>query len=176
MKQVLIFLFSLSIFGSHAMAKPTATSREGVLKKYSLDELDSAANLLKVAIDQGQDKKNAHFCNLKAGEAKNLTMPLKDLIDVKTKIFLDANKGKSVSLGFKNQDCDGECHCGLYSSVLDTGQQRGDTLTDNDLKYLSMAQTKASTQGSYQSVACAYRSKWVCSSALLKYLRGHATK
>src|SRR5438270_564023 len=88
----------------------SAITREEILKTYTLEQLDGAANTLKVVID------GTKLCQLSAKEAGQLILPLHDLIDASTK----SKAGSYRSELMRWESCDRGCHCGAYAALLET--------------------------------------------------------
>lgn len=130
---------------------------------YSLEELDAAALVLRTAVDGDQR------CGLSAKEAETLLAPLHYRIDRKLEQERKNLPLKGDRLS-RAQKCEKTCHCGIYSSLLETpsGEPRAQSELHQQLEKKAMKQSRA------QSSQCASRQKWFCGSNLLKFLKREA--
>ena len=124
----------------------------------SLTQLNSAANVLRVVIDEGS------FCGLKASEAKNLIQPLHAMLDQEIQ---KVRNPKSYLQ--KQSHCELTCECGLASDVLE--RIPSEKLSAQERESLSSIQSKASGMTGEQALACAHKNTWFCKSPLLADLR-----
>ena len=130
-------------------------------KGRSLSQLNAAANVLRVVIDEGT------FCGLKAEEAKDLIEPLHAMLDQEIQKI-----GKPEKYFQGQTHCDQNCECGLVVDILERVSL--EKLSKNEKSSLAMIQAKASQMTGAQAVACARRNTWFCKSPLLKELRKQA--
>lgn len=164
---------------SHAM-----TSDE-ISAKYSIVELNSAANLLKVIVDEAgakpTDDKGSDLigCSLTGRQAGTMTMPLKFLIDQQlrseTESYQADPRNYAIEKGFET--CASNCACGVLSDVVNAADEavlpRGNSarLHARNKQRLSL---KATHQTARDSLACARKQSWFCSSDLKAYLEKEA--
>jgi hypothetical protein len=164
---------------SHAM-----TSDE-IAAKYSIVELNSAANLLKVIVDEAGEKptddKGTDLigCALTGRQAGTMTMPLKFLIDQQlrneTESYQADPRNYAVEKSFET--CASHCACGVLSDIVNAADEsalpRGNSsrLHARNKQRLSL---KAKHQTNRDSLACARKQSWFCSSDLKTYLEKEA--
>ena len=162
-----------------------AATREDVVAKYSIVELDAAANLLKVVIDESGGKLNDDKgtdvvgCPLTGKQATTMTMPVKSLIDQQMKSESESYqtdpKNYAIEKGFET--CAATCSCGVLSDVVngadETALPPGSSgrLQARNKQRLSM---KASHQTARDSLSCARKQSWFCGSDLKAYLEKEA--
>ncbi len=155
--------------GKGASAKGSAPLSEGsVLRSHSLEQLDSAANLLMRAADG-----KSACAGVSSDEAKVLILPLRALLDQKTESYLSSHRKGRVSSPAWPKNCARDCHCGLYSSLL---EKAGDVrLTADDRVVLKSVSSRAESVSAAELDACGSRAaKSFCSGKLLQYLRQEA--
>jgi hypothetical protein len=133
-----------------------------ILKRYSIEEMDSAALLLRVTADLEDNQKPRICRKIDPAAAKQLLLPMHSLFD--EKVALERKKlplkGRRLA---KARNCESLCHCGAYGTLLENFAQQE--------KLRESFDKKAATQTSEQSLACAKKSRWFCDSPLLDYLR-----
>jgi hypothetical protein len=158
---------------------PQVSTAEDIGAKYSIVELNSAANLLKVVVDTGKGGEDAGSdligCPLTAKEAGTMTMPLKALIDQQMRgdieNYQNDPKNYAVEKGFEM--CGASCACGVLSDVVNGANEAAlpagsaAKLHARNKQRLAM---KASHQTSRDSMACARKQSWFCGSDLKAYL------
>lgn len=145
-------------------------SEEIILRKYTLEELDSAAHLLVAAADQDPNKTESHLCHLSTQQANSLLRPLHAWIDHQIDHYLQrAQTGKSYAKPTWIKNCQQSCHCGLYVSILEkTDDQK---LSPKDRKTLSHLQRQAAKLSPLELKRCIQKTRWFCKSDLLKQLK-----
>ncbi len=186
----LIFLCLLSIGCSSkekksdvmasAKSAPHSVTDEDMLQKYSLTELNGAATLLRAVIDeagsQPKDDKEGEIagCSLTSRQASAMTMPVKSLIDQMMPSEIDAYtrdpKSYAAERGFET--CAAICGCGVLSDVLEATNKslmpRGSSR--NHARNKQSLSVKATHQSAGDTLACARKQTWFCSSDLKAYL------
>jgi|GEM_PF-6162426 len=167
-----------------ALMSHTLSASE-VSAKYSILELNSAANLLKVIVDQAGSKPSTDKgsdligCPLTGKQAGTMTMPLKALIDGQMKNETDAYtadpKNYANEKGFET--CFSNCACGVLGDVVDAASESAmpagaaTRLHSRNKQRLSL---KAKHQTAAESLACARKQAWFCTSDLKAYLEKEA--
>ncbi|MES2857068.1 MAG: hypothetical protein V4692_14460 [Bdellovibrionota bacterium] len=165
-------------------AAPTASAEPvtlDTLDRYSIQELDSAATLLR-AINEasaevkgdGNPGEEVVGCAITGRQAKVMHDELKGLInrriEQEAKDYAKDPRVYAKNNGFET--CGGECHCGVLATVLE--RTRTDDIVKMDMKvhsrFLTKLNAKARLQGSTQISACARKQTWFCSSDLKTYL------
>jgi hypothetical protein len=169
-----------------ATPRSHAVTSEDITAKYSITELNSAANLLKVVIDEAgvkpNDDKGSDIigCPLTGKQAGTMTMPIKSLIDqvahAETESYTNDPKNYATEKGFET--CAANCACGVLSDIVENAEDSAVPAASAKLharnkQHLSV---KASHQTSRDSVACARKQSWFCGSDLLSYLQKDAAK
>ncbi len=136
-----------------------------VLKNYSLEQLDSVANLLMLATDLSlEGKSTKELCSLSKDESLAYINEVKALVDKKFKSLK-----RRVPLSWEK--CDLECHCGMYSrfgEVLNTKK-----LLTKEVTRLKLIEKKAIDQSKEKLKSCVAKTKWFCKSPLLQYLKSN---
>ena len=165
----------VSVASAASTASPPATEDESVftgpigelriLKRYTWDRLDSAANLLRVVSDLETELAQRSFCGLNSPEARALILPLHALID--KKLEQESKRPWQGSRLAQAKLCEVDCHCGLIADALSKGA------VDAKLSVIqSQAKVKAAKLSPIMAQTCAKRHvSWFCGSALLKYLK-----
>jgi hypothetical protein len=154
-------------------APAAATTSEAILQKYSLQELNSAANALKVMADaeKGQDPVG---CGIASDKALSMTMPLKALIDqrMRTEVQDYEQDPKSYANTEGFEICAKNCSCGVYSDIVEAARES--SLPKNSAvqhkRNLTRLKAKAERQTAEASTTCAKKQNWFCSSDLRKFL------
>jgi hypothetical protein len=170
---------------SVASAPTHATTAEEVGAKYSVTELNSAANLLKVIVDEAgtktKDDKGTDIigCALTGKQASTMTMPVKSLIDQQlkseTENYQADPKNYAIEKGFET--CAAACACGVLSDIVEGANEASlppgsaVRLHARNKQRLSL---KASHQTARDSLACARKQSWFCGSDLKAYLEKEA--
>lgn len=139
----------------------------------TLEQLDSAANVLRVILDGGGGslKLKAHNCVISPEEATSMIQLVKEKIDRSTSRFnsgrVKAGQKAPISKKILKKiaaSCQQSCHCGLYSSWLEPYYSK-----HKDFEKINQ---KAQALSAQDAIRCAKTSvKWFCSSSLLKQLR-----
>lgn len=154
--------------------------------KYSVVELNSAANLLKVVVDEAgakmsEDKGSDIIgCPLTGKQASTMTMPLKYLIDQQMKNEVESYqadpKNYAVEKGFET--CASNCACGVLGDVVNGASESalpaGGSAGRLHARNKQRLSLKATHQTSRDSLACARKQSWFCSSDLKAYLEKEA--
>lgn len=145
-------------------------SESKILRNYSLQQLDSAANLLVRAADQSQGRPKALYCRISSNEAHQLLQALHALMDQKINQLLNSTSlFHPVSRQGWLKNCRRTCHCGLYASILEKIEES--RLTSIDQKALTFFQDQALKISPSEMNTCIQKALWFCRSSLLDYLR-----
>lgn len=164
---------------AEGLATAATTSESELLERYSVTELDSVATALRVVFDRGIDPKTANEpvldCQLTADEAKRLLNPLRALIDTQTERERDRYAMDPSLYARANglETCGSKCACGALSNVLKPVSSKSFKTPSQRVAHersLKRLQAKASRQSAEESLTCARRVSWFCSSDLRAYL------
>ena len=165
---------------SAAKSAAKSASSDDVVQKYSVSELNSAANALRVIADAGISKPSEDRgteiigCAMTGRQAMSMTMPIKALIDSSLRTERDSYsqnpKSYSSEKGFES--CAGTCSCGLFSDIVESADEvalpQGSSKIHARNKQRLTA--KASHQSATDSLTCAKKATWFCGSDLKAYL------
>lgn len=168
------FRFGLAALSVLLISTETRSAQEHsskfILRNYSLEQLDSAANLLVGAADQETQARNVLYCKISSAEALRLLQPLHALMDQKIDLFLKkTSRLNQISKPNWMRNCRKTCHCGLYASILEKGEEL--RLAPLDQKALSYFQNQALQASTSEINTCIRKAVWFCRSSLLDYLR-----
>lgn len=162
------------------VAASLTMTREDIAQKFSLVDLNGTATLLRAVVDEGASKPNEDKgtdligCRLTARQAGTMTMPVKALIDQSMRAEVEsytANpKNYASEKGFET--CAATCACGMWSDIVEGANEsampKGSARTHaRNQQRLTL---KASHQSSSDTVACARKQTWFCTSDLKTYL------
>ena len=160
--------------------KAVSTSKEDLTEKYSLVELNGAANFLKVVIDEGinapaADKGSEIIgCAITARQAISMTMPIKSLIDQSVRVGAEAysQNPKIYSGDHGFESCASTCACGVLSDVVEGANESAFPAGSEriHMRNQKRLQAKAAHQTAGDSLACAKKQTWFCGSDLRAYL------
>lgn len=162
-----------------AAPAPVLTS-DAITQKYSLQQLNGAANALKVVFDTSMDAPKADKgreilgCSMTGPKAMSMTMPLKSLIDQQQRAEIEAYesdpKEYANTQGFES--CASICACGVYSEIVNTARESAmpKGMTTHHGRNKAKLRAKAERQTADASLACARKQTWFCSSDLKQYL------
>lgn len=177
MKFFLILMTYLSMSLIALADQHSSLTQSKILRKYSLEQLDSVGHLLVAAFDQSPNEKNQVFCNISSIEAQSTLLTLHALIDEKLekkirklqktrrRSFHDAGLGSA-------QFCRKDCHCGVYATFLEKLRDHlGKDLAPVDTQLLTQLQEQAQFTSKAELDTCIKRTQWFCNSVLIKYLR-----
>lgn len=167
-----------------SVQKSSIPSESDILNEYSFLEISSAANLLTVLFDQSLDKATGETlptstpvleCGITGEKARDMLMPLKALMDLQIASEREAYIADPESYSEeRNFDaCGRNCHCGSLLSVLEgvfLSALKAHKNKASHQKFLTRLEAKASRQQPHESLACARRQDWFCSSRLRTYL------
>ncbi len=134
----------------------------------SLAQLDAAAIVFRVAFD-GEKRAG---CGLSPASANALLQVTQARLDAKKDELSHLANAKRQSVLVELKTCNDECHCGVLADVV----QGYSNLSKTWKAALQSAQDKAKAQTAAQTLKCAERARWVCSSGLLKELRTEVKK
>jgi hypothetical protein len=161
-------LLIVSITGSIANAAPL--NEKAMLKQYDLLKLNDAAILLMGAVDS--KKPEAEFCNIPSATAVSYTETIHALIDSKLDEYIRLHAKKPSYSEGTWAKCAATCACGIEASILDkVGFAK---INDADKKIYREIADLAMEQDVKEIRACATKSKWFCTSDLLKYAKQEA--
>ncbi len=158
----------------------SVANRDDVVQKYSLVELNSAANLLRAVTDAGISKPTENYgseivgCALTSRQARLMMMPIKTLIDSSLRPEREAylQNPKSYSNEKSFESCAGTCSCGLFNSIVESADEG--SLPQGSLKLHARNKQRLTAKASLQSAAdrltCAKKTTWFCGSDLKAYL------
>ncbi|MES2965359.1 MAG: hypothetical protein V4760_15860 [Bdellovibrionota bacterium] len=161
---------------SSTKAAPTAAD---VKDRYTISQLDAAANALKVIADNSKDPKvdggkEIIGCSMSAGKANAMKTPLRYLIEGRLSSEREAYSAAPSQYGDSNsfETCATNCSCGILSEVVRGA--RTTAFKKNDSKYherwSARLKLKAKTLGERELRSCAVKQTWICGSELLVYL------
>lgn len=167
-------------------APAAASSPADVSERYSLSELNGAANALKVVIDQGaakpsEDRGSDIFgCSLTAAQAVPMMMPLKAMIDgaVRGEVEAYSQDPKTYSSDHGFESCASSCSCGVWSDVVEDASDVSTTGVNPKIhaRNQQRLKAKAARQSTADSLACARKQSWFCTSDLKTYLEKQAAE
>lgn len=162
----LIFIFFFLFVSQVSLG---STTQEELVKKYTIEKLDSAANILRVAVDQAVAGKEGqeNVCGIKKEEALSYINELKPLLDAKF-AYIRSMKTK-VKIPVPWLRCQTNCHCGVYERYGETLNL--DLLSLEDQGRLKKIQVLASQADPKSIKRCVSVSRWFCESPLLRYLK-----
>ncbi len=179
---ILSFIFLPHFARAEAPQVSTGIDRATILRDFKLEQLDTAATILRVAVDRGSDSdtKSELDCNLGPEEALAFAQPLKSLIDQKQTerekdLFSFMKSAKNRVQAFKG--CEINCHCGVYSNILEqhaSGLKKGKKLSPVDQKTLKELNKAAAAVTTERAVTCIEKENWFCTSRLLQFLKQEA--
>lgn len=177
----MLFLPILLLFGTEAAGgggamTPAPLSEPQILRKYSLEELDAASGFLLRASDADDSRK---FCGLDGRKARALLQAIHPVIDRKSDLRIEGGGGGGGRSGgglisrTQVRQCERECHCGIYASVL----ERARHLSPEDQRALRVLEEKAKDSSPSRLKECVSRAKeWFCGGPLMRYLQGSAAR
>lgn len=170
MRELLCFLMLLSLpscaSSSAKTATPKADSPVPAAKAYTLEELDAAALVLRVAFDGEPES----ACGIGSQEAAGLVSLMQARLDDKKAEMAKTSTAAGWPTLAAINACEKACHCGIYSDLRDLRPAPSKAYAAS----LKKAALKAKRQTPQQSKTCAAAEKWFCSSELLKDLRSEA--
>ncbi len=140
-----------------------------IIKNYTIERLDAAANLLMVAVDQGLEGKDGaeNVCGIKKDEALIHINEVKALIDEKFAL-MKGKKNKTV-VPVPWLRCQTACHCAVYERYIETWDL--EKLSKDDFKRYKTIQALASKMSAKDVKRCVSVSRWFCQSPLFNYLK-----
>lgn len=172
------------VLKGEANANRATTSESELLERHSLVELSSIQNALRVIFEKSTDPKadaadSVLECQITGDQAKRMMGPLKNLIDSQTDRERDSYSMDPGVYSRSNglETCGSKCACGALAAVLKPVSAKSFKLPaqrvahDRSVKRL---QAKASRQTAEESLACARKVSWFCSSDLRGYLEKNA--
>jgi hypothetical protein len=154
------------------LSVPAVAVRKAKPRHYTLEQVDSAANLL-VTVADG-DKPGV--CGILPAEAKRLLMAvhprLDELRQARVSLLL-AHRPKGPFADPRwEKNCASGCHCGLYADILDAiGDEH---LNASDRKSRDQLMALAKSLSPSERLACARKTAWFCKSSLHSQLKKEA--
>ena len=157
-----------------------APSSAQIEERYTIQQMDAAANLLKVLIDEnpkapGEDVgSDIVGCGITGQAAKSMTMPLKALIDRRLQAERDAYAMSPTQYASERgfESCGSTCGCGVLGTIIEEAETG--TFKAKDLKFherwLARLNLKARSLDARASKACASHQQWFCTSDLKRFL------
>ncbi|MBS1985842.1 MAG: hypothetical protein JST16_16910 [Bdellovibrionales bacterium] len=141
--------------------------------KFSLEQLDAAANYIRVVVDNGDkpDYKAQEWCGISIEQAFVMVHSVKELIDKK----MDAEVAKYPKFSadeVKRGECWKRCHCGVYASLFEKVEP--ENLKGPHRKEMNRLSGIASKVKNSDALRCAKKESWLCGSDLMKYLKASA--
>ena len=167
-------------------AADATTSESELLERYSIVELNSVANALRIIFEKSTDPKADQAdqildCAMTADDAKKLSNPLKVLMETQQEREREAYTmdpgvyARSHGL----ETCGAKCACGALAGVLKPVSAKTLKLPAQKVaheRFVKRLQAKASRQTAEESLTCARKTSWFCNSDLKAYLEKEASK
>ncbi len=161
-------------------AEAATTTDSELLERYSLVELNSVANALRLTFEKKTDPKEGGSepvldCGINADQARKMMGPLKNLMDTQQErereayIMDPSVYARSHGL----ETCGAKCACSVLSNVLKPVSAKSFKLPAQRVahdRFVKRLQAKASRQTNEEGLACARKVTWFCSSDLKGYL------
>ena len=199
-KLLIISTVAISLFGCSSKSKQAGTSNSDgpamkaagnaaaatssaseILDRYSLSELSSAANALRVIFDKGTSAaadapaESILDCAITPDLAKKLGQPLKSLIDDQQDRERESytNDPALYARSHGLETCGSTCSCGALASVLkpvSAKSMKTSALKVAHERFVKRLQAKASHQTPEESLTCARKTSWFCTSELRGFL------
>lgn len=152
-----------------------------VFERHTLIELAAADNLLKMIVEDAKDpeKKVGSLkiagCEVAPEKAEEMRKSLKSLIDKKLPIERDEYASDPVSYGRISgfETCAARCTCGLFTTVLtplNRAELKGAREKRTYARDIQRLKAKSNRLSVDESMTCAYRQTWFCSSDLKRFL------
>lgn len=162
----ILFVFTFIIF---SQASKGGLTHQEIVKNYTIERLDAAANLLMVAVDQGLAGKDAleNVCGIKKDDALVYINELKALTDAKFVLIKEKKMKAQVPVTWLR--CQTACHCGVYERYIETLDL--EKLSADDHKRYKAIQELASKMKPTDVKRCVSVSRWFCKSPLYNYLK-----
>ena len=169
------------------ISSSTLVLSEGqIMDRYNITDTNSAANALRVILDESLSPSESAeptlaSCKMKGDDAKKLLMPLKALMDNQISIERDAyiNDPAEYARTHPLESCAAQCACGTMLSILepvDMSAIKKAKDKSQHKRYLKHMEAKAERQSADESATCARKAAWFCSSDLRSYLEREASK
>lgn len=148
--------------GSALSSKDPFTDEANLLQKYTLAELGSALNVMRVISDQAKRKVNREFCDLSFEEASLMAQQLRFLIEEKIE-ELDAAKLINRNPPEDWRRCAELCNCYVFARAY-----------RDQHDYFNKKMKELTTPQAYQCAKGAQGAGWFCGSELHQYLKSLA--
>lgn len=161
-----LVIFALIIL---SQASYGGLTHDEIVKNYTIERLDAAANLLMVAVDQGLAGKDGleNVCGIKKDEALVYINEVKALTDAKFNLMREKKMKARVPVTWLR--CQTACHCGVYERYVETLDT--ENLSVSDQKRFKKIQDLATKMKADDVKRCVSVSRWFCQSPLLNYLK-----
>lgn len=177
-----------AVVSESSVQKASVPRESEILSEYSFLEISAAANLLTVLFDQSLDKATGETlpastplleCGITGERARDMLMPLKALMDLQIASEREAYTADPENYSEERDfdSCGRNCHCGSLLSVLEgvfLSALKTHKNKASHQKFITRLEAKASRQQPHESLACARRQDWFCSSRLRSYLEKQA--
>lgn len=136
--------------------KDPFTTETNLVKKYSLDELGSALNIMRALSDQAKKKPNKEFCDLSFEQASLMAQQLRFLIEEKIE---EMGQQKLIPSNPPEdwRRCYEKCNCYVYARAY-----------QDQHTYFNQKMTELNSKQAYE---CAQNARWFCGSDLHQYLK-----
>lgn len=128
------------------------TEESSLMKKYSLKDLGSALNIMRVVSDQAKKKDNKEFCDLSLEQASLMSQQLRFMIEEKLE---ETTAPKNPPEDWRQ--CSELCNCYVYSRLY-----------QDKNTYFNQKTKELTTPEAYE---CAKTAQWFCGSDLHQYLK-----
>lgn len=159
--------------------KATAPSASEVRERYTISQLDSAQNALKVIAESSNDMKHDGGteiigCSLTVGKANAMKMPLRSLVEGRMSSEREAYSADPAQYGDSNsfETCAASCSCGVLSEIVRGARTMKFKAKETKYheRWIARLKLKASALGERELKSCAMKQNWICESDLMKYL------
>lgn len=158
-----------------------ATTKESILDKYTIKQLDAAANALQLISEKSNKESGKDFgqevlgCSIPGDKAIAMLTRVKSLINnqipQETQAYVADPGAYAQSMGFSN--CGQTCSCRLFATVIEDASTSSMKPVEqrNHARFEKSLKSKAGIQTELQANACARQQTWFCDSDLYKFLQ-----
>lgn len=158
-----------------------------ILERYQLSELNGASTLLKLVTDRASQKPKegdvpaepAVDCAITSEQATAWQRPLRALIDHQIEVAREGYTQDPIaysrSAGFET--CGAHCSCGVYYKVIQSvpaGGLKTPKEKTAHRRFQQRLEAKNTRISPEETLSCARKQNWFCSSDLRTYLEAHA--
>jgi hypothetical protein len=169
--QIIIFSFLFvltSLFLNESKSSASSASFSDIqIQRLSLEKLDSAALLLRLAFDSNT-LNSTQFCEITRGQASNYLVSLHALIDEKIRKTSIPNKNSEQEKKWSR--CEASCHCGVYQDVVSQNKVKKNFEVSITF-WNSFFSTRNKPQDKLLKQCALKTANWFCKSSLLNYLK-----